>query len=152
MHKIIYLNIIKAVCDKVTANIIFSGEKTGILSSPNLGGGAIYICWMHRQPLAPSLYKRLPALDISSAVAEKPCSRSRWNLMPCLRKVWQMGLCQGGAHSLQSACQCRRCKGHECDPRVGKSPDKDRQPTPVFLPGEVHGQRSQAGCSPWGQK
>jgi len=24
------------------------------------------------------------------------------------------------------------------------------QPTPVFLPGESHGQRSQAGCSPWG--
>ena len=26
------------------------------------------------------------------------------------------------------------------------------QPTPVFLPGESHGQRSQAGCSPWGHK
>ena len=24
------------------------------------------------------------------------------------------------------------------------------QPTPVFLPGKVHGQRSLAGCSPWG--
>ena len=24
------------------------------------------------------------------------------------------------------------------------------QPTPVFLPGESHGQRSLAGCSPWG--
>ena len=24
------------------------------------------------------------------------------------------------------------------------------QPTPVFLPGESHGQRSQAGCSPQG--
>ena len=23
-------------------------------------------------------------------------------------------------------------------------------PTPVFLPGESHGQRSQAGCSSWG--
>ena len=23
------------------------------------------------------------------------------------------------------------------------------QPTPVFLPGKVHGQRSLAGCSPW---
>ena len=26
------------------------------------------------------------------------------------------------------------------------------QPTPVFLPGESHGQRSLAGCSPWGHK
>ena len=24
------------------------------------------------------------------------------------------------------------------------------QPTPVFLPGKVHGQRSLEGCSPWG--
>ena len=24
------------------------------------------------------------------------------------------------------------------------------QPTPVFLPGEFHGQRSLVGCSPWG--
>ena len=26
------------------------------------------------------------------------------------------------------------------------------QPTPVFLPGEFHGQRSLAGESPWGRK
>ena len=26
------------------------------------------------------------------------------------------------------------------------------QPTPILLPGESHGQRSLAGCSPWGQK
>ena len=26
------------------------------------------------------------------------------------------------------------------------------QPTPVFLPGEPHGQRSLVGCSPWGCK
>ena len=26
------------------------------------------------------------------------------------------------------------------------------QPPPVFLPGEFHGQRSLAGCSPWGHK
>ena len=26
------------------------------------------------------------------------------------------------------------------------------QPTPIFLPGELHGQRSLAGYSPWGRK
>ena len=26
------------------------------------------------------------------------------------------------------------------------------QPTPVFLPGKSHGQRSLVGCSPWGRK
>ena len=30
--------------------------------------------------------------------------------------------------------------------------EKGTQPTPVFLPGELHGQRSLAGYSPWGLK
>ena len=30
--------------------------------------------------------------------------------------------------------------------------EKEWQPTPVFLPGEFHGQRSLAGYSPWGRK
>ena len=29
---------------------------------------------------------------------------------------------------------------------------REWQPTPVFLPGEFHGQRSLAGYSPWGHK
>ena len=29
---------------------------------------------------------------------------------------------------------------------------KEWQPTPVFLPGKSHGQRSLAGYSPWGRK
>ena len=29
---------------------------------------------------------------------------------------------------------------------------REWQPTQVLLPGESHGQRSQAGYSPWGQK
>ena len=46
----------------------------------------------------------------------------------------------------ESACQCRR---HRFDPWVGKIHWKRKwQPTPVFLPGKVHGQRSLAGCSP----
>ena len=36
------------------------------------------------------------------------------------------------------------------DPWVGKLPWRRKwQPTPVFLPGEFHGQRSLAGYSPW---
>ena len=29
---------------------------------------------------------------------------------------------------------------------------REWQPTPVFLPGEFHGQRSLVGYSPWGRK
>ena len=43
--------------------------------------------------------------------------------------------------------QCR------CDPWVGKIPRRRAwQPTPVFLPGESHRQRSLVGYSPWGRK
>ena len=39
------------------------------------------------------------------------------------------------------------------DPWVGKIPWRRKwQPTPVFLPGESHGQRSLAGYGPWGQR
>ena len=38
-------------------------------------------------------------------------------------------------------------------PGLGRSPGEGKwQPIPVFLPGESHGQRSLAGCSPWGHK
>ena len=38
-------------------------------------------------------------------------------------------------------------------PCVRKIPWRRKwQPTPVFLPGEFHGQRSLAGYSPWGRK
>ena len=44
--------------------------------------------------------------------------------------------------------QCRR---PGVNPWVGTIPwRREWQPTPVFLPGESHGQRSLAGYSPWG--
>ena len=40
---------------------------------------------------------------------------------------------------------------HGFHPWVGKTPwRRAQQPTPVFLPGESHGQRSLGGYSPWG--
>ena len=49
--------------------------------------------------------------------------------------------------------QCRRCRTCEFDPWVGKLPwRRVWQPTPVFLPGESHGQRSLVGYSPGGHK
>ena len=39
------------------------------------------------------------------------------------------------------------------DPWIGKIPWRRKwQPTPVFLPGTSHGQRSLVGYSPWGHK
>ena len=44
-------------------------------------------------------------------------------------------------------------KKHRLDPWVGKIPWRRKwQPTPVFLPGKSHGQRSLVDYSLWGQK
>ena len=54
----------------------------------------------------------------------------------------------GGASGKESACQCRRHKRRRFDPWVGKNPWRRAwQLTPIFLPGESHGQRSLAGYS-----
>ena len=51
----------------------------------------------------------------------------------------------GGSEGQVSACNARDL--------VRKIPwRRTWQPTPVFLPGESHGQRSLVGYSPWGHK
>ena len=53
-------------------------------------------------------------------------------------------------NSKESSCQYGKCG---FDPWVGKIPwRRKQQPTPVFLPGESHGQRSLMDYSPWGCK
>ena len=55
----------------------------------------------------------------------------------------------GGASGKQPACQCRRRRRCGFDPWVGKIPwRRTQQPTPVFLPGESHRQRSLVGYNP----
>ena len=52
--------------------------------------------------------------------------------------------------SKEPACQCRRCG---LDPWIRKIPWRRKwQPTPLFLPGKSHGQRSLADYSPWDRK
>ena len=52
------------------------------------------------------------------------------------------------ASGKEPTCQCRRHQRLRFDPWVRKIPwRRARQPTPVFLPGESHGQRSLVGYS-----
>ena len=77
-------------------------------------------------------------------------SRSLWEFD---RVALRWGF-SGGASGQESACQRRSLK--RCGsglPWVGKIFWRRAwQPTPVFLPGESHGQRSLTGYSPWGHK
>ena len=71
-----------------------------------------------------------------------------WDLAPALW-VWYClaSLCQASQVAL--VVKNPPASGREgFNPRVGKSPlGRKWQPTPVFLPGESHGQRSLAGYS-----
>ena len=59
----------------------------------------------------------------------------------------------GGASGKESACQCRSFKRLECNSWVRRIPWRRKwQPTPVFLLGKSHIQRSLEGYSPWGCK
>ena len=59
---------------------------------------------------------------------------------------------RGNADSDWHSCQCRRLERCRFHPWVREIPwRREWPPTPVFLPGESHGQRSLEGYSPWGR-
>ena len=59
----------------------------------------------------------------------------------------------GGTSRKEPTCQCRRHQRLRFNPWVRKIPWRRAwQLTPVFLPGESHGQRSLEGYSPQGRK
>ena len=68
-----------------------------------------------------------------------------------LQKCWRMNTYTFGFHPNYGChLQCRRPRS---DSWARKIPwGREWQPTPVFLPGEFHGQRSLAGYSLWGHK
>ena len=96
-------------------------------------------------PLSPEIWLELQLRDFSIFV---------FNTGP---PIMGQALCQvdvpGGASVREPVCQCRRCKRDKFSPWVGKIPWRRKwQPSPVFLPGESHGQRSLLGFGPQGHK
>ena len=64
----------------------------------------------------------------------------------CISTHIYMGF-PGSTSSKEHICQCRRCKRH-IQPLGREDPRRAWQPTPVFLSGESHGQRSLVGYGP----
>ena len=64
--------------------------------------------------------------------------------------LWKIGIIGASLVAQVVKNPPANAKDIRSDPWVGKIPWRMAwQPTPVFLPGESHGQRSQAGYSPW---
>ena len=80
--------------------------------------------------------------QIDSPVGGEP-ELGRWRY---LARFWRFS----GGSVIRVCLQCRRPR---FNPWIGKIPwRRPWQPTPVFLPGESHEQRSLAGYSPWSCK
>ena len=70
-----------------------------------------------------------------------------------LRILWRKQGLPRWLTGKEPARQCRRHRGCRYEPRVGKRPWRSTwQPTPAFLPGKPHGQRSLVSYSPWGHR
>ena len=115
--------------------------------------------WLYRSPSACfqiSSVKTIPPVDFLDVFVGK--SELHVLLLCHLDTSPELCTCNrnnglpGDASGKEPACQCRRCKRLGFDAWVQKIPwRRAQQPTPVFLPGEPHGQRSLVGYSPWGR-
>ena len=99
------------------------------------------------------------AWSFSSEIFFEPFTRNREMLpdtnldSPLYRKLTITPRNVGFLRWLKQQRICLQCRRPGFNPWVGKILRKrECQPTPVFLPGEFHGQRSLAGYSPWGHK
>ena len=73
-----------------------------------------------------------------------------WNTYNKISLTWVIGTWMFYYSLWFAECSCGR---PEFDPWVQKMPwRRERQPTPVFLPGESHGLWSLVGFSPWGHQ
>ena len=76
--------------------------------------------------------------------------RQSWRIIVLWEKVGIWGGLPWWLSGKESTCQCRR---HGFNPWVGQILwRREWQPTPVFLSGKSHGQRSLVSYSPWGRK
>ena len=95
--------------------------------------------WDHRTIKTPS--------EMMSFLKEKKPA-----LYLCVLRTVFLGF-PGSAFGKESTCQCRRHRDSGLIPGFWKIPWKRKwHPTPVFLPGKFHGQKSLVGYSPWGKK
>ena len=138
------------------------GNKAGLLAQA--GHGAIWGSALKHDPLIMSSFQAMGSRPLGAVLCRWICL-ALWKCSSLGQLIiQQLGLAvfftsllllclvmgfPGDTSGKEPTCQCRRCKRTEFHPWVGKIPWRRAwQPTPVFLTGESHGQRSLAGYSP----
>ena len=101
-----------------------------------MGKWVKFLLWLSEE----YIYKKWPKFHLFS-----------WNKLDLVLWTWLRGF--PGGSGKESAYQCRRRRRLRFSPWGGKIPWRTKwQPTPIFLPGQFHGQRSLVGYSPWDRK
>ena len=98
-------------------------------------------------PLSPHSLSPKPSLFLKCSSELDLCMTHHLNMLHMTNGLprWSSGK--------ETACQCKRLRRRGFSAQAGKILwNRKWQPTPVFLPGESHGQRSLLGYSPWGCK
>ena len=94
-----------------------------------------------------------PAPPRSSRPASLHLTHITQQALQAQQKKWWGPKASKGFPGGSGSRVCLQCGRPEFDPWLRKIPwRRARQPTPAFLSGEAHGQRSLAGYSPWGSK
>ena len=141
--------------------------STGLILTITLGHDWSDFAGMHaleKEMAAPSsvLAWRIPGTEEPGGLLSMGSHRVGLPSMGSQSRTWLKRLSSrsssrnttlGHTRGKEPTCQCRKPKRHGFNSWVRKIAWRRAwQPTPVFLPGESHGQRSQEGYSPWGRK
>ena len=110
--------------------------------------------YMHMYRILTRMVRRLFKINSTAFIAllDKHTFLPTFSTFGLLMSKKDLGLprwCKGK----ESTYQCVRCRRQRLDPWVRKIPWRRKwQPTPVFLSGKFHGQRSLVGHSPGSRK
>ena len=103
------------------------------------------LTWLSPSGLSPTLEHKL--IEDRNNILDYYLYLSVYLAPKCCQSVYIYGLLWW-LSGKETSCQCKRCG---FDPWVRKIPwSRKWQPTPVFLRGKSHGQRSLVGYSLWG--
>ena len=122
--------------------------QQGLFPDMGVKGRACLVQPHSRAPITPQAPGTIPRGDVG---------RGPRLIRPRIQYRWQMSLGKSIVICASQVAQMVRnllaMQRTWVPSQGGKDPlEKERQPTPVFLQGEFHGQRSLMGCSPWGHK
>ena len=114
------------------------GSVFAIIQTKVMWGGCYWVTILHL--LAIPLLSKYDNCDHQVFPQARVCSNQAKQLAEYIVLLWW----------LRWSRICQKCKRSRFSLQVGKTPWRMAwQPTPVFLPGEAHAQRSLVGYSPW---